>query len=289
MRISDIKYKAAEVLKIDRDKIIKVFIGIGIISLLCSYIGNLFPGTLGSIISLGVSIATIPLSQGYVRTSLKAVNNRYDEIDIQKDGLTGFYRFKELFSTYFIHGFFLMVIVFVIVLISFIMLRGMLSNSTINELSYLINHVDVRHINEFQLSMRAAKEITDVFAISLLFLGILAIIVIIYLSNFALTFFILEKYHITGVDAMKESMKLMKGYKRTYILLCLSFIGWLILVAIFENFVAMLLPVPLLPSLLGMIVGVIVYNAKFNISIAVLYEEIDLAKKRVYEENGESL
>ncbi|MFV0394057.1 MAG: DUF975 family protein [Coprobacillaceae bacterium] len=277
MRISDIKYKAAEILEIDKTLIIKVCICIGVISSICTYISNIIPGFLGSIVSLAITIGTMTLAHGYVTTSLKAVNNRYDEIDIQKDSLTGIYRFKELFGTYFIHSFFLFIILMVLGLIGFVIAKGMVSNSTINEFRYLLN-LDINQITDSILSTNAVQEILDVAGFIMLYCLFIAVIVLIYMANFSLTFFIVEKYQIKGAEAMKESMRLMKGYKRTYCLLCLSYLGWIILAAIIEYMLFSFLPISLITGIVGVIISNILYNAKFNISLAVLYEEIDLAK-----------
>jgi uncharacterized membrane protein len=283
MRISDIKYKATEILRNNKEILFKVFIFMGVGSAIFTYIRNLLLGsTIGSLVSFIILIATLTFSQGYIRTSLKAVNNQSNEIDIQKDGLTGFYRFKELFGTYFVYGFFLTIIVIVLSLIMIVaVVRGAISSSTMNELSGSFSFSVQGILNGATngLSNHAFRELQSVFGTIFIFIVIIFTVVVVYLSNFALTFYIVEKYNITGVAAMKESVKLMKGYKKTYILLSLSYIGWLLLTGLLEGIVDMIIPIPLVVSIAGVVISTVLYNTHMNVSLAIMYEEIDLAKQ----------
>lgn len=279
MRISDIKYKAEEMFLVDKVLVLKVFIVIGLLSTIIRFISNHIPGMLfGSLLSLLLTVVTLTLSQGYVVTSLKVVNNKYNEIDVEKDGLTGFYRFKQLFPTYFIHAFFLFMVVLVLLLLGFVIIGGMISEGTIAEISNAVSF-NLSSVVETGISNRALQELSSVFGFIVLYAIFLFVIIIVYSANFALTFFILEKYQIKGIDAMKESVVLMKGYKKTYCLLYLSFFGWMVLVFAIESFILMIIPFSLLVSVVGVIISNLLYNAKLKISLAVLYEEIDLTNK----------
>lgn len=278
MRISDIKYKASQVLDLDKTKILKVFIFVGILSAICSYVSNSIPGLFGSLLNLAVLIGTLTLSHGYITTSLKVVNNRYDEVDIQEDGLTGIYRFKELFGTYFIQNFFMMIVILVFVLLGFVMFKGMISSSTIEEIRNVIG-LDAKAIMEVTFSNQAIREILDAVGAFFLYAIVIAAIIVVFSANFALTFFILEKYKIKGVSAMKESIRLMKGYKKTYCLLFLSYIGWMFLALLIENILFRFFPIPIFTSIIGVVIANVLYSAKLHVSLAVLYEEIDLAKE----------
>jgi uncharacterized membrane protein len=279
MRISDIKYKAEELLRVDKVLILKVFIFIGLLSAVITYISNSVPGVVfGSLLSLLLTVGTLTLSQGYIVTSLKVVNNKYGEIDLEKDGLTGFYRFTKLFSTYFIHAFFLFTIIVILILLGFVIISGMISEGTMREIVNTFQ-LSMNSLVEPDLSVRALQELSNAVGFIALYTIFLVAIMILYSANFALTFFILEKHQIKGIDAMKESVVLMKGHKKTYCLLYLSFFGWMALALILEYVLFTMIPLSLFASVTGVIVSNVLYRAKLQISLAVLYEEIELTKE----------
>ena len=92
---------------------------------------------------------------------------------------------------------------------------------------------------------------------------------------------------MTGVAALKESSRLMKGNKWTLFKLELSFLGWMILSAIiagvFTMLVEIIIPISFLASLIESIltvfVSVYLYEMKLNVCVAVFYEELDYEDK----------
>ena len=102
---------------------------------------------------------------------------------------------------------------------------------------------------------------------------------------------ILQKYNYTGLTALKESSRLMKGNKWTLFKLEFSFFGWMILAGLVSGVVAMfvetIMPIPFLVTFITGVVSTFFsayfYDVKLNTCLAVFYEELDYADKNSVE------
>ena len=211
------------------------------------------------------------------------VNERGDEIDIENVGLTGFKRFKQLFFTYFIQYVFLLVIVLFIGLIMLLITKLTVDTDVFNEFSNLLlaegmYASDFNGIVNDPIFNDAVTSLGSIIVIGTL---IIAIAALMYSLVFALTPYILEKYKITGIKAMSESARMMKGYKKTLFILNLSYLGWIILIYIVALILQMLMPVPLVVELLVALASAYLYAVELQTCTAVLFEEIDLEDKNL--------
>ena len=282
MNIRDINMKARSVL-VNQKNIFYVFIFISIITTLVNYAGASFGAAMIPFISLIISIIMLPFSHGNVVASLMVVNERGDEIDIENVGLTGFKRFKQLFFTYFIQYVFLLVIVLFIGLIMLLITKLTVDTDVFNEFSNLLlaegmYASDFNGIVNDPIFNDAVTSLGSIIVIGTL---IIAIAALMYSLVFALTPYILEKYKITGIKAMSESARMMKGYKKTLFILNLSYLGWIILIYIVALILQMLIPVPLVVELLVALASAYLYAVELQTCTAVLFEEIDLEDKNL--------
>ena len=282
MNIRDIKMKARSVL-VNQKNIFYVFIFISIITTFVNYAGASFGAAMIPFISLIISIIMLPFSHGNVVASLMVVNERGDEIDIENVGLTGFKRFKQLFFTYFIQYVFLLVIVLFIGLIMLLITKLTVDTDVFNEFSNLLlaegmYASDFNGIVNDPIFNDAVTSLGSIIVIGTL---IIAIAALMYSLVFALTPYILEKYKITGIKAMSESARMMKGYKKTLFILNLSYLGWIILIYIVALILQMLMPVPLVVELLVALASAYLYAVELQTCTAVLFEEIDLEDKNL--------
>lgn len=233
--------------------------------------------------SLIISVIMLPFSHGNIVASLMVVNERGDEIDIENVGLTGFKRFKQLFFTYFIQYVFFFVIVLFIGLIMLLITKLTVDVDIFNEFSNLLlaEGMYASDFNGIINDPAFSNTVTSLGLIVVLGSLIIAIASLIYSLIFALTPYILEKYKITGIKAMSESARMMKGYKKTLFILNLSYLGWIILIYIIAVFVQTILPVPIIVDLLVAIASAYLYAVELQTCTAVLFEEIDLEDKNL--------
>lgn len=280
MNIHDIKTKAKSVL-VNRKNIIYVFIFISIISVLANYISQVLGVTI-PFLPLLISIIMLPFSHGNIVTALKTVNECGDEVTIENEGLVGIKRFKELFFTYFIQTAFLMVVIMLICLVLFLVAKLIISGSNVTDLGVLFSQVSMHasDINAYINDQTFINAMASLGGIVMVGIVIIAIVAIIYSLTFALTPYVLEKYKIYGAKAMSESARLMKGHKGTLLALYFSYLGWFILTVLISAFIEALLPIPLLAELVMSVLTVYLFSAEMNISVAVLFEEIDLEDKK---------
>lgn len=293
MRIFDIKNKANS-LMVNYDKLFKVILYVGLINVVISTLSSSLP----SLFSLILSILTITISHGCVVASLKTVNNMQEQIEPMDDAFVGFKKFKKLFSTYFIYQLILLVIMAVVCLVGGIIVITMIGKGNLEQLYQLV--LTFGRVSSLDSSQ--VVQMVQLFGNSLgviyLFVLIILVISVIYSLQFGLYPYILEKYNIRGIAALKESSRLMKGHKWTLFKLQLSFIGWMILsslvVALFMNVLSIIIPslaiISGISSVLGVFVETYLFNMKLNVCLAVFYEELDYFDKNTQNSyEGESL
>ncbi len=285
MNIYDIKRKANELL-VNHDKLFKVLLYIGIIQAIFSAVSTLFDGVVGGTVSLIITILTLTLSHGAIVASLKTVNNMEESIDEQEDALVGFKKIGHLFQTYFLYDFIIGIICFVVGIIGFLIIMSVSSVSIEQFLQLFTITINGLTVSQAQI-VNTADAFSNVFSILMLVICLIIFISVYFSLKFGLFNYILQKYDITGMAALKESSRLMKGNKWTLFKLELSFLGWMILSAIIAGVIAMLvemiIPISFLASLIESIltvfVSVYLYEMKLNVCVAVFYEELDYEDK----------
>ena len=277
MNIYDIKNKANEVLR-QPNQLFKVILYVGIIQALFSALSGLFDGILGSIISLILSILTVTLGHGIIVASLKVVNNNGNLVDEKEDSLVGIKRFGQLFPTYFLYRVVVALAGIVVGVIGMLLMYTMITDAQFSNLSQLV----LMYVNKSTISQEEIVNIVDSLSNVFSFVFILVIIISIlsvYLSlKFGLFNYILQKYNYTGLTALKESSRLMKGNKWTLFKLEFSFFGWMILAGLVSGVVAMFIT-----GVVSTFFSAYFYDVKLNTCFAVFYEELDYADKNSVE------
>ena len=286
MNVYDIKNKANEVLR-QPNQLFKVILYVGIIQALFSALSGLFDGILGSIISLILSILTVTLGHGIIVASLKVVNNNRNLVDEKEDSLVGIKRFGQLFPTYFLYRVVVALASIVVGVIGMLLMYTMITDAQFSNLSQLV----LMYVNKSTISqdeiVNIVASLSNVFSFVFILVIIISILSVYLSLKFGLFNYILQKYNYTGLTALKESSRLMKGNKWTLFKLELSFLGWMILSAIiagvFTMLVEIIIPISFLASLIESIltvfVSVYLYEMKLNVCVAVFYEELDYEDK----------
>ena len=91
--------------------------------------------------------------------------------------------------------------------------------------------------------------------------------------------YLLERYQMTNLMAIKESYRFMKGHIFDYIKLNLSFLGWILGLMIIQmglNRLLMFLPIlgALISAIITGIIGVYTYLPRYQLSKAIFFEEL---------------
>ena len=244
MNIYDIKRKANELL-VNHDKLFKVLLYIGIIQAIFSAVSTLFDGVVGGIVSLIITILTLTLSHGAIVASLKTVNNMEESIDEKEDALVGLKKIGHLFPTYFLYDFIIGIICFVVGIIGFLIIMSVSSVSIEQFLQLFTITINGITVSQAQI-VNTADAFSNVFSILTLVICLIIFIAVYFSLRFGLFNYILQKYDMTGMAALKESSRLMKGNKWTLFKLELSFLGWMILSAIIAGVFTMLVEIIIL-------------------------------------------
>ena len=226
MNIYDIKNKANEVLR-QPNQLFKVILYVGIIQALFSALSGLFDGILGSIISLILSILTVTLGHGIIVASLKVVNNNGNLVDEKEDSLVGIKRFGQLFPTYFLYRVVVALAGIVVGVIGMLLMYTMITDAQFSNLSQLV----LMYVNKSTISqdeiVNIVASLSNVFSFVFILVIIISILSVYLSLKFGLFNYILQKYNYTGLTALKESSRLMKGNKWTLFKLEFSFFGWI--------------------------------------------------------------
>ncbi|HJI21215.1 MAG TPA: DUF975 family protein [Coprobacillaceae bacterium] len=290
MNIYDIKNKANEVLR-QPNQLFKVILYVGIIQALFSALSGLFDGILGSIISLILSILTVTLGHGIIVASLKVVNNNGNLVDEKEDSLVGIKRFGQLFPTYFLYRVVVALAGIVVGVIGMLLMYTMITDAQFSNLSQLV----LMYVNKSTISqdeiVNIVASLSNVFSFVFILVIIISILSVYLSLKFGLFNYILQKYNYTGLTALKESSRLMKGNKWTLFKLKFSFFGWMILAGLVSGVVAMfvetIMPIPFLATFITGVVSTFFsayfYDVKLNTCFAVFYEELDYADKNSVE------
>ena len=249
MNIRKIKERANQLLSVDKQQYIRILM----ILVLLELIPTLFStghDILSRIIYIIISLAFIAVSHGYVVSSLKMVRNQSSLLS-DDDALVGFKRFKGLFSTYLLNN----IVLFFIA----------------NEISLSGNYT--------QVLLSIFSQSPSLLAAFILFYMLMIVIVFVISSYLFAVPYLLERYQMTNLMAIKESYRFMKGHIFDYIKLNLSFLGWILGLMIIQmglNRLLMFLPIlgALISAIITGIIGVYTYLPRYQLSKAIFFEEL---------------
>lgn len=273
MNIRKIKERANQLLSVDKQQYIRILM----ILVLLELIPTLFStghDILSRIIYIIISLAFIAVSHGYVVSSLKMVRNQSSLLS-DDDALVGFKRFKGLFSTYLLNNIVLFFItfaaMFILMMIFGAFLSGIQLDSFANEISLSGNHT--------QVLLSIFSQSPSLLAAFILFYMLMIVIVFVISSYLFAVPYLLERYQMTNLMAIKESYRFMKGHIFDYIKLNLSFLGWILGLMIIQmglNRLLMFLPIlgALISAIITGIIGVYTYLPRYQLSKAIFFEEL---------------
>ena len=273
MNIRKIKERANQLLSVDKQQYIRILM----ILVLLELIPTLFStghDILSRIIYIIISLAFIAVSHGYVVSSLKMVRNQSSLLS-DDDALVGFKRFKGLFSTYLLNNIVLFFItfaaMFILMMIFGAFLSGIQLDSFANEISLSGNYT--------QVLLSIFSQSPSLLAAFILFYMLMIVIVFVISSYLFAVPYLLERYQMTNLMAIKESYRFMKGHIFDYIKLNLSFLGWILGLMIIQmglNRLLMFLPIlgVLISAIITGIIGVYTYLPRYQLSKAIFFEEL---------------
>ena len=273
MNIRKIKERANQLLSVDKQQYIRILM----ILVLLELIPTLFStghDILSRIIYIIISLAFIAVSHGYVVSSLKMVRNQSSLLS-DDDALVGFKRFKGLFSTYLLNNIVLFFItfaaMFILMMIFGVFLSGIQLDSFANEISLSGNYT--------QVLLSIFSQSPSLLAAFILFYMLMIVIVFVISSYLFAVPYLLERYKMTNLMAIKESYRFMKGHIFDYIKLNLSFLGWILGLMIIQmglNRLLMFLPIlgALISAIITGIIGVYTYLPRYQLSKAIFFEEL---------------
>lgn len=273
MNIRKIKERANQLLSVDKQQYIRILM----ILVLLELIPTLFStghDILSRIIYIIISLAFIAVSHGYVVSSLKMVRNQSSLLS-DDDALVGFKRFKGLFSTYLLNNIVLFFItfaaMFILMMIFGAFLSGIQLDSFANEISLSGNYT--------QVLLSILSQSPSLLAAFILFYMLMIVIVFVISSYLFAVPYLLERYQMTNLMAIKESYRFMKGHIFDYIKLNLSFLGWILGLMIIQmglNRLLMFLPIlgALISAIITGIIGVYTYLPRYQLSKAIFFEEL---------------
>lgn len=273
MNIRKIKERANQLLSVDKQQYIRILM----ILVLLELIPTLFStghDILSRIIYIIISLAFIAVSHGYVVSSLKMVRNQSSLLS-DDDALVGFKRFKGLFSTYLLNNIVLFFItfaaMFILMMIFGAFLSGIQLDSFANEISLSGNYT--------QVLLSIFSQSPSLLAAFILFYMLMIVIVFVISSYLFAVPYLLERYQMTNLMAIKESYRFMKGHIFDYIKLNLSFLGWILGLMIIQmglNRLLMFLPIlgALISAIIIGIIGVYTYLPRYQLSKAIFFEEL---------------
>lgn len=273
MNIRKIKERANQLLSVDKQQYIRILM----ILVLLELIPTLFStghDILSRIIYIIISLAFIAVSHGYVVSSLKMVRNQSSLLS-DDDALVGFKRFIGLFSTYLLNNIVLFFItfaaMFILMMIFGAFLSGIQLDSFANEISLSGNYT--------QVLLSIFSQSPSLLAAFILFYMLMIVIVFVISSYLFAVPYLLERYQMTNLMAIKESYRFMKGHIFDYIKLNLSFLGWILGLMIIQmglNRLLMFLPIlgALISAIITGIIGVYTYLPRYQLSKAIFFEEL---------------
>lgn len=272
MNIQKIKERARQVQNINKAQYVHILL----IIILLELIPNLFDigeDILSQLLYTIISIVFIAVSHGYIVSSLKMIRNQSHMLT-SHDAFVGFKRFKELFSTYLLTD----VLITVLGIIASFILTIFLGIFIIGFPKRISSQVVLSNDYTQILSAASNLPVYTLFAF-LLFCLIIIVLIFIISSYFFAVPYLLERYNLKNMNAIKESFRFMKGHIWDIIKLDLSFLGWMMVVTFIQIIICEMLsflPIlgSLIASIISSIVGVYTYLPRYYLSRAIFFEEL---------------
>ncbi len=278
MNNAKIRFDTATVLKEAFQPLFLTFLFILLINQGISTFASMFGDTIGQILTLIGTVATLPLAQGQVKAALKAVNNQVDAIDPKDDGLVGLRHYTRYFSTYFVIFMITLMSVLVIVLIGVVLVMATQGNVLASLGDYYLTFTDVNAlVAAMQSDAALMSAIYSTLGIILVILALIGIVYLFIYSHIALAPFILEKYDYRGFKAVTTSAAYMKNKKWDLVKLMISFIPHALLGVLAMTFIDGFISNAVLASLISSIVFIAILNIRFKVALAYFFEEADIA------------
>lgn len=271
MNTHSIKEKAKQMLATCKPQYVRILIIVMLITSLGSYLTGL---GLPSMVNLLITILFLTFSHGYIVSSLKIVRNASHTLS-DDDALVGYKRFKELFPTYVLmwlaQAGLAMIVIIVIVLVFTIALGGFFLS--IGDLSQLAT-------GDAAATLASLIAFAPGLILFILFIALISILVgyCVTLYFFAAPY-LLERFHMEAGQAIKESVRFMKGHKMALFKLDLSFFGWVIVTSLVTSLVEQLFgQLPFIGSALVLLAagffGIYTYYPQYQLAHAIFFEEI---------------
>ena len=160
---------------------------------------------------------------------------------------------------------------FILMMIFGAFLSGIQLDSFANEISLSGNYT--------QVLLSIFSQSPSLLAAFILFYILMIVIVFVISSYLFAVPYLLERYQMTNLMAIKESYRFMKGHIFDYIKLNLSFLGWilgLMIIQMIFNRLLMFLPIlgALISAIITGIIGVYTYLPRYQLSKAIFFEEL---------------
>lgn len=279
MNITAIKTKAKHILSNTNSSQYKKII---IMILIMSRIPNIYQGTSASLglLSFVLGILFICLTHGYVVSGLKVVNGHIQALN-DEDSFVGVTRFKELIPTYLVSNLF----IYGVSILIFIVLT-VICSVFIGTSDYFVDVFSNTVIDETMITQLLTEAPSFMIMIAVLILILAASLFVTSALAFAMPY-LLEKHNITGFKCLKQSINMMKHHIFDYIKLELSFLGWIILIALIEEllitYLSFLPFVLMIVVCISSILSVQLYYPVYVTSLAIFFEEL------AYEHNREGV
>jgi uncharacterized membrane protein len=212
-----------------------------------------------------VSILFTTFKHGYIVTSLKIVRNNFSELS-DEDAFVGIKRFKELFFTYFLYELIVVGVLFVLAFV-FVMIAFALG-----------------------VSMESVSSILTLTVVMTLIFSVVSMLVGLY--SFAYPY-LLEKYGYTGMGAIKESFRFIKGHLLDLFKLELSYLGWTLVVVLVQIVVGEVFAFlgtlgTAIASLASGAIALLTYLPQYYVAKAIFFEEIAYKRYPEYTLNQEN-
>ncbi len=274
MRNIDIEYKSREMMYECKKMLLPVILFISIVALIPSFVSN-------TLLMLILSVIVLPVSQGYITSSLKAYNYQENEIDTYEDGLHGIRSWNKFFGTYAIY-YLIKIVLFIIEFIVLGVILFLIFDSAIVDNIYMFEQF-------FYGAIGSEESILNILGtmVSFLFMIMLPILAVILTTNiiydlcFFPTFYLLEE-GVKGFEAMGIAKKIMKGKKKQLFMLKFSFVGWFILSYIIGSIIGGIISIPIasenasymLTMLISTVVSVFIYKIRYHLAMTIFYKEV---------------
>lgn len=212
MNIIDIKKKADELYKKNKEQIIPHFFFVGYMSLLAQYLQS-------GLFSFFVAIFMCSMSHGYVKCAMKIVNEEKPQLTTE-DSLIGILQFSRVFSVYFVRK------IMVVIVVGLSLLPTLLSFTYITPLFTIDWIAEAGNtLIQTELFVPSAEIILPLMQNSPLIVNAFLSGVLYLLLNSLLSFmpYIMEEDEFSWSEALYKSISMMKGRLLRMVHLYLSY------------------------------------------------------------------